>query len=332
MEYEPVQAVSRKSYSFSNVDWELVNKVISENPFDPFCLSNLNVLLSEWYIWINRIMDKTIPVKTKHRRYLPPWVSSETSNQMKRHNTLLKKLIKKTDISNKASSSLGETSLINLESKVDASASALNEKLQFDQGDYAEETFAGRNFSDAFKYIKIVKEPQAMPPVINWCQESASTQLEKANLFIRFSASVFLRDQSLVPCSTTECLDEPMLCTSEEVSDILSSLKIKKVTGHDEIPNIFRKNCSEPLCVSLSLLFRTLFNKGGFPTQWKKSIVCPLYNEGDRSSAEQYRPISLLSNVTKVVKRVVFNRLFESTQHLLSDNQYGFRKKRSTTV
>ena len=118
VEDEPVQAVSWKSRSFSNVDWELVNKVISENPFDPFCLSNPKVLLSEWYTRINRIMDKTIPVKTKHRRYLPPWGSPETSNQMKRHNTLLNKLIrKKADIANKASSSLGETSLINLESK-----------------------------------------------------------------------------------------------------------------------------------------------------------------------------------------------------------------------
>ena len=120
------------------------------------------MLLSEWYIWINRIMNKTIPVKTKHRRSLSPWVSSETSSQMKRHNTLLNKLIKKkADIANKACSSLGETSSINLESKVDASASALNERLQFDPEDYAEKTFAGRNFSDAFKYIKIVKEPQS---------------------------------------------------------------------------------------------------------------------------------------------------------------------------
>ena len=75
-----IQAVSWKSRSFSNVDREVVNKVISENPFDPFCLSNPNVLLFEWYMWINRILDKTIPVKTNRRRFLPPWVSSETSN------------------------------------------------------------------------------------------------------------------------------------------------------------------------------------------------------------------------------------------------------------
>ena len=123
-----------------------------------------------------------------------------------------------------------------------------------------------------------------------------------------------------------------MLCTSEEVSDILSSLNNEKFTGPDEIPNMFLKNCSETLCVSLSLLFRKILNKGGFPTQWKTSIVCPLYKEGDRSSVEQFRPISLLSNVSKVLERVVFNRIFEKTQHLLSDNQYGFRKKRSTTV
>ena len=268
VEYEAVQAVSWKSRSFSNVDWELVNKVFSENPFDPFCLSNPNVLLSECYIRINGTMVKTKPVKTKHRKFLPPWVSSDTSNQVKRHNTLLKKLIKKkADIANKASSSLGEISLLSLESNVDSSASALNERLQFDQEDYAEKIFAGRNISDAFKKIKIVKEPQAMPPVINWCQESASTHLEKANVFNRFLARIFMCDQSLVPCNRTECLDEPMLCTAVKVSDILSSLNIKKATGPHGIPNLFLENCSAMLRVSFSLLFRKLLLKGVFPTQ-----------------------------------------------------------------
>ena len=172
-----------------------------------------------------------------------------------------------------------------------------------------------------------------MPPVMNRCQESTSTHLQKASLFNRFCASVFLRDQSLVPYRRRECLHEPMLCTAEEVSDFLSSLNIKKATGPDEIPNIFLKKCSETLCVSLSLLFCNILKKGVFLTQWKTSIVCHLYKKGGRSSsAEQYRPISLLSKVSKVLERVVFNRIFESTQHLLSDNQCEFRKKRSTTV
>ena len=153
-------------------------------------------------------MDKTIPVKTKHIRSFPAWVSSETSNQMKRHNTLLNRLIKKkADIINEASSSLGETSWINLESKVEASASALNDRLQLDREDYAKKTFSGRNFSDDFNIIKLVEEPQAMQLVINWCQESASTHLEEANIFNHFFAGVLLRDQSLVHCSKTECLD-----------------------------------------------------------------------------------------------------------------------------
>ena len=91
-------------------------------------------------------------------------MSFETSSQTKRHNTLLNKLIQqKTYKANKTSSSIGETLLVNLESKVDVGASTLIERLQFGQEEYAENTFAGRNFSDAFKYIKIVKEPQAMP-------------------------------------------------------------------------------------------------------------------------------------------------------------------------
>ena len=62
VEYEPVQAVSWNSRSFSNVDWEFVNTVVPEKPLTHFCSSNPNVLLSERYLWINRIMDRTIPV------------------------------------------------------------------------------------------------------------------------------------------------------------------------------------------------------------------------------------------------------------------------------
>ena len=136
------------------------------------------------------MMDKTIPVKTKHR-FLPPRVSSETSNQMKRHNTFLNEFIKKkADIADKASSSLGETSLINLESKVDASASALNERLQFDREDYAEKTFAGRNFSEAFEYIKLIKEPQVMPPATTGVK-SQHRLTSKRRIFLTVSLLVF---------------------------------------------------------------------------------------------------------------------------------------------
>ena len=123
-----------------------------------------------------------------------------------------------------------------------------------------------------------------------------------------------------------------MLCTAEEVSDILLSLNIKKATEPDEIPNILLKNFSETFCASLSLLFRKKLNEGVFRTQWKTSINCPLYNEVDRFSAEQNRPISLLSKMSKVLERVVLNRIYENTQHLLSNKQCLFRKKRSTTV
>ena len=85
-----------------------------------------------------------------------------------------------------------------------------------------------------------------MPLVINWYQESASTHLKKANLFNRL--------------------------VSEEVSDILSSLNIKKDMGHDEIPNIILKNCSETLCVLLSLLFRKILNKGVSPPSGKHRL------------------------------------------------------------
>ena len=69
------------------------------------------------------------------------------------------------------------------------------------------------------------------------------------------------------------------------------------------------------------------------PDCWKVSSVVPVYkNAGERSTAKNYRPVSLLFVVSKVFEKLVNNRIVDHLEKcgLFSDFQYGFRSFRST--
>ena len=67
------------------------------------------------------------------------------------------------------------------------------------------------------------------------------------------------------------------------------------------------------------------------PTAWKEALVVPVFKGGCRSSPSNYRPIALLSLVSKVMEKIVFKRLNAFIDPLLSPKQSGFRKKDSTS-
>ena len=71
-----------------------------------------------------------------------------------------------------------------------------------------------------------------------------------------------------------------------------------------------------------------------FPTQWKISGVCHIPKTGNLTSIEDYRPISVLSVLSKVYKQAILNQLcsFIETQSLYNINQAGFRKVHSTST
>ena len=74
------------------------------------------------------------------------------------------------------------------------------------------------------------------------------------------------------------------------------------------------------------------FKTGIFPTNEKTAKVTPIYKSGKKYLFSNYRPISVLNVISKVVEKIAFNQLSEyfESNDLFSSYQYGFRKKRST--
>lgn len=118
----------------------------------------------------------------------------------------------------------------------------------------------------------------------------------------------------------------------QEVKNTLMSIDSNSSQGCDNIPTKFLKLSQNILVPIISHLVNLCFSSGIFPRALKKSIVTPVYKSGDRDDVNNYRPISVLPALSKIMEKLINNRLLNylNKYNLLSKHQYGFRKGIST--
>lgn len=119
----------------------------------------------------------------------------------------------------------------------------------------------------------------------------------------------------------------------KEVNSLIMSLKNNCAVGWDKISNRLLKEFRGILVPPLTYLFNQCFRVGVFPTALKRSVIVPVYKAGERDRISNYRPISLLSSVSKILEKLINTRLINYLEKhkLLSDSQFGFRRARSTS-
>ena len=118
----------------------------------------------------------------------------------------------------------------------------------------------------------------------------------------------------------------------EEVDGIVLGLKSDCSAGWDGISSKVLK-CARPVLVPVIVnLFNRCIVSGVFPKALKRSIVVPIYKGGQRDCVNNYRPISILPVLSKVLEKVINKRLthYLEGRKLLSESQYGFRSGKST--
>ena len=81
-------------------------------------------------------------------------------------------------------------------------------------------------------------------------------------------------------------------------------------------------------------LFEACFKFGIFPDVLKVTKVIPIHKSGDKSKVNNYRPISVLNSISKILEKLLVSRLlcFLNKYNILYDRQYGFRKNRNTIL
>ena len=98
--------------------------------------------------------------------------------------------------------------------------------------------------------------------------------------------------------------------TPKMVRTVVMNLDLSKASGPDCIAVVVLKNCEPELSYILAELFNKCLKESCFPDCWKVSSVVPVFkNVGERSTAKNYHPVSLLSVVSKVFEKLVSNKI-----------------------
>lgn len=117
--------------------------------------------------------------------------------------------------------------------------------------------------------------------------------------------------------------------TTDEIVLAISRLKPKLTTGYDGIPSFVLKGCCDIFVPVLKHLFELSLGACVFPSLWKYAIVVPVFKAGDVSDRNNYRPISLLSNVSKIFESVIYARVYNFIKQKIGNAQHGFVNGRS---
>ena len=114
----------------------------------------------------------------------------------------------------------------------------------------------------------------------------------------------------------------------------LKNLQRAKACGLDQLPSSLLKDAANKIARSLTYIINLLLATSAVPTDWKKAKVSPIYKSGSTTELENYRPISVLPIVSKIMEREVHRQLYKFLDEtkLISKHQFGFQKKQSTEL
>ena len=115
--------------------------------------------------------------------------------------------------------------------------------------------------------------------------------------------------------------------TKKEYLAVKKYLKLGKVSGEDGIPNELLKYCN--IDDNVLEYANSLLLDSHKPQQWSDINIPPLPKDGDLSNASNYKGIGLSAMMSKVVNKLILNRIQPQLDPLLKNNQNGFRPKRN---
>jgi hypothetical protein len=119
--------------------------------------------------------------------------------------------------------------------------------------------------------------------------------------------------------------------SQNHVLKTMNCLSASKATGLDNIQVQILKLSARSIAPSLAYLFNFSLRSGVFPDEWKAAKVCPIHKKGSKLDPGNYRPVSVLPAISKIMERIVHDQLYSylASNNLLSPQQSGFKKLHS---
>ncbi|KAL4113468.1 hypothetical protein QTP88_017083 [Uroleucon formosanum] len=189
-----------------------------------------------------------------------------------------------------------------------------------------------------WSYVKSLKQVPSIPSVVHLNNVSSSSDTESANLFASYFSSTYnhspptLHSESPSPSQFLFDLPSNINFPSKDVYHLLGSLVNSFSIGPDGISARCLYNCRHSITNPVFQLFRRSLSEGIFPTNWKFCSVTPVLKAGDPSDVTNYSPISIILHSAKLFESLVYSNIKRSLNHIIIDEQYGFRPGKSTVT
>ena len=318
--------------SISNIIWDDVLK-ISSNDVDHSLESFMNS--------IDGLLDQHAPfVKlTKNKFLIKPWLNSKILGTIRQRDHLFKLFLK-------AKNSLLKSLL---KDRYKKTRNLVVNLIRRSKRNYYLNYFSenSKNLRKTWQGINTLiysnKKKSLSPTELLINGTSISDKSIIANAFNDYFTNIAQEIRSLIPFSHTP-FDSFLTnsnhnslflspTTSMEVYDCISLLSNNKSYGPFSIPvrilKLVKMQISEPLAIIINLSFEL----GYFPSVLKTAKVIPIFKKGSPVECNNYRPISLLSNIDKIFESLMHKRVSNFLNHynLIYLRQFGFRKHHSTT-
>lgn len=159
--------------------------------------------------------------------------------------------------------------------------------------------------------------------------DTASDDSMKAMLFAQFFQQQYVQNESIDLNNILNECDDDALNIEIEKDDILKALEsinVNKGEGPDGILLKLLKNCASWLASPLTVLFRKSLTDGYVSASLKNSRIVPIFKSGVKNSVKNYRADAIIPTIAKVFEMVIFNKVRDFVQQIISKNQHGFVK------
>jgi retron-type reverse transcriptase len=343
----PKEHIVRRIRCFGNYNSVKLNDELrSSNWSNILDSSDVNNCLSEFANLFRAAVDKVAPKRdVRVKQKSEPWISSHIISGIKERDRLLGKFKKDRNNVSLYRDYCRMRNLVQRDIKL-AKRNFFQNKVEQNRGDsgklwdhlkslgYSDKCSGGKNSNIVLEENGVkVFDSGKVAGIFNTFYTSVASNLvnclpSPSGIF-NVSADAFRRFYLGKTRGSNFCLSP---VSRHFVRRQLQGLNPKKANGLDDISSRFLRDGAESIIepvthiINLSIITETV------PSEFKKAKVIPLFKKGSKLDASNYRPVSLLNVLSKVLERAVHTQLneFLEKKDLLFHNQSGFRGKHST--
>lgn len=325
---------TRKVWNYEQADWTTFHETLENSDWTiPSIDTDVDIICAKYMENISNAINQSVPCKIiKVRPRDKPWITNNIRHEMRVRDRYYKKYKAKqceTNLTRYRIQRNRVTSLVKSarnDYKIKIANKIKNTYIcSKDWWKLGKSLLSDTN--SAFSQI---------PPLLLPDGNYAHGNLEKANILNEYFTSITnINIANNLPQNVplfTESIFNNITITDGDVLEILTNLDITKAIGPDGISPRCLKAGKNILTPHLANLFNLSLIQGKFPTTWKLAHIIPIFKKGEANLCSNYRPISLLSCVSKIMERAVFKHLYTYLKNFIVCEQSGFLPQHSTTT